>query len=176
MSLFRFPHIWRSLADRSTPLDPIVAELDDRDRALEDYLAFPAAPFTPTVRFGGTSVTVNDGTVAGAYTRIGSCVVDLWWEFGIGPSTVVPAGEMTVDFPVLALTTTVALEMGVGQAIARDVSAGAAYSLIAAFNSTSRFRLFKSWTSADTVSNTSPFTPAAGDTFGGYCRYHAVST
>lgn len=39
MGLFRFPHYWSSLAGRAPALAPVVAELDDRDRALEDHLA-----------------------------------------------------------------------------------------------------------------------------------------
>lgn len=39
MALFRFPHFWPAVAQQAPEVEPIVDLLDDRDRALEDYLA-----------------------------------------------------------------------------------------------------------------------------------------
>lgn len=76
MGLFRFPHSWAAIAGRAQALTPSVPELDDRDRALEDYLAatsFTVFDFTnalsgtaPTAPAGGFLIQCGTNVGAGA--------------------------------------------------------------------------------------------------------------
>lgn len=176
MGAFRFLHRWTALVQPDDELADVVPLLEDRDRELEDYLAgFSPVSFSPTIKFGGTEVTLSDGVATGEYVRVGPTLVEMWWEFKVGASTTVPAGEMTVSFPVTARETVAAQEMGIGTAVAYDASTPAAYSLIASYNATTHLRLFKSWVSADTVTDASPFAFATTDSVGGYCRYFAAT-
>lgn len=111
MSLFRFPHNWRALADRAPQLEPIVAELDDRDRALEDHLdvvlqvsdvasvlAGTTPPgFIPYRLQGGTQVSTPNGS--------GDIGLSFPTPFPSGVvSLVVTDGEPDVSMPTDPLT------------------------------------------------------------------------
>ena len=61
MGLFRFPHSWAALAGRARSLDPIAADLDDRDRALEDYLAAETTRFDSAQGPGWSTGSAPEG-------------------------------------------------------------------------------------------------------------------
>ena len=142
---------------------------DHRDnlRAIGD----PWTPFTPTWTASGTQPVIGDGTIVGAYSAAGKRV-SFWAIVTMGASTTYGTGAYFLSLPILQNLT----PNWVFNGIAFDTSAGTSYPTYGQNLSSSLIRIMKisGTQSLASVSNTVPFTWAAGDTLSINGSYEAA--
>lgn len=128
--------------------------------------------YTPTVAFGVSNITVNNGTLVARYKRSGKSLA-LEAELVIGSTTSIPsAGTLTISTPfTLATTFTTNKPIGSSQVIKSAVSEGVGY---VQRNTTTKLQLRYSQYGAvanppSLVTNTAPFTAGTADTYSISC-------
>ncbi len=134
----------------------IYDDTTDRWRVLA-HTQNASVSYTPT--FGG--VTLGNGTVSGAYHRIGRII---HWQatLTLGGSSSVAAGPITVTLPVTASSTTSPIATTSGIAI--DASGGPAYYAVNAIpNSTTVVSLTNNASALAGLGTTNPFTWVSTD-------------
>lgn len=101
MGLFRFPHAWPAIVPAGSDMEGAVPLLDDRDRELEDHLAYPWQDYTPAIDAVTTDPTMGtDASLTGRYARHGRTVVG-WATILFGTAgAAAGTGEYAITLPV----------------------------------------------------------------------------